>query len=138
MSTHRAPIIITVIEVTQTQQFRTSKPSCTYIHALSEPIVDTAPHKGVPTQCLNTSFAVILHAPQELIQRAALKLALSGRDQKGLEPILSFAVKQIDVPQVWALPCDSLVCFRWNVPWRRPVIKTQMLITLFVARWAHD
>ena len=43
---------------------------------------------------------------EELAQRGALKVALSGRDEVSLEPLLSFLVKYVTVPRYASLLLD--------------------------------
>jgi U3 small nucleolar RNA-associated protein 15 len=49
---------------------------------------------------------VVVSVVEELVQRGGLRIALSGRDHHTLEPILSFAVRQIDNPQYATVVID--------------------------------
>jgi U3 small nucleolar RNA-associated protein 15 len=49
---------------------------------------------------------IVIAVLEELVQRGGLRIALSGRDHHSLEPILSFAVRQIDNPQNAAIVID--------------------------------
>ena len=64
----------------------------------------------------STTFALI----QELIQRDGLQIALSGRDDVTLEPILSFLVRHVTDPRFGEMASDvaGVIIGGWTRPFR--------------------
>lgn len=63
-------------------------------------------HTALDDALATKQAPVIVSVIEQLVQRRALILALSGRDQNSLEPILSFTNKQIDNPNYSSLLID--------------------------------